>query len=263
MANRSADINVIFRAASKAARAIARDFGEVENLQVSKKGPADFVTNTDIKAEEILREELERSRPAYGILGEEGSSKEGDDPLGKRWVIDPIDGTTNFMHGIPHFAISIGVEERGTIVSGAIYEPLRDEFFWAERGAGAYLNDRRIRVSGRRRIEESLFATGAPFKGHGDIELFSKQAANVMAQSAGIRRMGSASLDLAYVAAGRCEGYWEHGLHPWDIAAGIIIVKEAGGYVSDFKGKDKSMENGEIVAANDHLHGTLLKLIKV
>ena len=259
MAQRSALLNVMTAAATKAARRLVRDFGEIENLQVSKKGPADFVTTADKKAEEVLVAGLTKARPRFGFLLEEGGKIEGAD-TSNRWIIDPLDGTTNFLHGIPHFSISIALERDGEPVAGVIYEPITDQMFWAEKGQGAYLNGRRIRVSARRRLEESLFATGIPFAGKQDHDRFLSQLKAVMAVSAGVRRFGSAALDLAYVAAGRYEGFWEFGLHPWDIAAGIVLVREAGGFVTDIGGGGM-MESGEILAANDSLHGPLLKIL--
>ena len=259
MAQRSALLNVMTAAATKAARGLVRDFGEIENLQVSKKGPADFVTTADKKAEEVLVAGLTKARPRFGFLLEEGGKIEGAD-TSNRWIIDPLDGTTNFLHGIPHFSISIALERDGEPVAGVIYEPITDQMFWAEKGQGAYLNGRRIRVSARRRLEESLFATGIPFAGKQDHDRFLSQLKAVMAVSAGVRRFGSAALDLAYVAAGRYEGFWEFGLHPWDIAGGIVLVREAGGFVTDIGGGGM-MESGEILAANDSLHGPLLKIL--
>lgn len=259
MAQRSALLNVMTAAATKAARGLVRDFGEIENLQVSKKGPSDFVTTADKKAEEVLVAGLTKARPRFGFLLEEGGKIEGAD-TSNRWIIDPLDGTTNFLHGIPHFSISIALERDGEPVAGVIYEPITDQMFWAEKGQGAYLNGRRIRVSARRRLEESLFATGIPFAGKQDHDRFLSQLKAVMAVSAGVRRFGSAALDLAYVAAGRYEGFWGFGLHPWDIAGGIVLVREAGGFVTDIGGGGM-MESGEILAANDSLHGPLLKIL--
>jgi myo-inositol-1(or 4)-monophosphatase len=259
MTNRSALMNVMTGAARKAARAMLRDFGEVEQLQVSVKGAADFVSTADLKAEKTLVAELSKARPGWGFRLEEGGEKKGD---GRHvWIIDPLDGTTNFLHGIPHFAISIGLEKEGDIVAGLIYQPVTDEMFWTERGQGAWCNERRLRVSARRKMEESIFATGIPFKGRPDHELFLAQCAKVMEVSAGIRRMGSAALDLAYVAAGRYEGYWETGIQSWDMAAGLLMVKEAGGYVTDIKGGPDMIASGGVVAANDKMHGPLLELV--
>src|SRR4051812_37505835 len=229
---RSALINVMAGAALKAARSLVRDFGEVEQLQVSMKGPADFVSAADIKAERVLKQELSRARPGYGFLMEESGAERGADDR-NRWIVDPLDGTTNFLHGIPHFSISIGLERDGEIVAGIVYEPTRDEMFWAEKGHGAYLNDRRLRVSARRQLGEAVIGTGIPFSGRGDHPTYLGTLGCVMAATSGVRRMGVASLDLAYVAAGRLDGFWEFGLLPWDLAAGILLVKEAGGFVSD------------------------------
>ena len=260
MAQRSALLNVMAAAATKAARGLVRDFGEIENLQVSKKGTADFVSNADRKAEKVIVRELLKARPRYGFLLEEGGEIEGTD-TSNRWIVDPLDGTTNMLHGIPHFSISIALERDGEPVAGVIHEPVYDQMFWAEKGQGAYLNGRRLRVSARRSLEESLFATGIPFAGRKDHGRFLKQLGAVMAVSAGVRRFGSAALDLAYVAAGRYEGFWEIGLHPWDLAAGIVLVREAGGFTSDFDGGNAMMASGGIIAANDRLHEKFLKIL--
>jgi myo-inositol-1(or 4)-monophosphatase len=261
MAYRSALLNVMTAAAQKAARGLVRDLGELEHLQVSRKGPADFVSKADRKAESVLRGELMKARPAYGLLMEESGTVVGTD-TSNRWVIDPLDGTTNFLHGIPHFCISIALECDGDPFAGAIYSPIHDEMFVAEKGLGAYLNGRRLRVSGRRRVDESIFATGIPFLGIPDHDLFLRQVEAVMAVSAGVRRFGSAALDLAYVAAGRYDGYWENGLNPWDVAAGIVLVREAGGFVSDVTGGSGMMSGGGILAANSELHGFLVRLLQ-
>ncbi|MCW9003414.1 MAG: inositol monophosphatase [Rhodospirillales bacterium] len=259
MARRSALINVMVAAASKAGRALVRDFGEVEQLQVSKKGPADFVSIADTKAEKILFQELQKARPEFGFLMEEQGVIEGD---GEHcWIIDPLDGTSNFLHGIPHFAISIALEKAGELVAGVIYAPIQDEMFWAEKGQGAFLNGRRLRVSGRNDMAESLFATGVPFLGRPDHELFLKQLAGIMAVTAGVRRFGSAALDLAYVAAGRFDGFWETGIKPWDMAAGIVLVREAGGFVSDISGKKAMLDTGSVICANEHLIRPLSKVV--
>jgi myo-inositol-1(or 4)-monophosphatase len=260
MALRSATINVMVKAAHKAARGLVRDFGEVEQLQVSLKGPADFVSTADLQAERILCAELKKARPEFGLLMEEGTNETGDGR--HRWIVDPLDGTLNFLHGLPHFAISIGLERDGEIVAGVIYDPIKDELFWAERGAGAYLNDRRLRVSGRRDLREAVIATGIPNLGRPDHPAYLAMFGAVMAQTAGIRRFGAAALDLAYVAAGRYDGYFEIGLSPWDIAAGILLVREAGGYVSEIAGGHHMLQSGNVLAGNDHLHlplGTLLR----
>ena len=260
MPPRSATITVMIQAAYKAARGLVRDFGEVENLQVSKKGPADFVTAADIQAEKTLRWELNRARPNYAMLLEESGAVAGRDS-DYRWIVDPLDGTLNFLHGIPHFCISIGLEQAGEMIAGVIYDPLRDELFHAEKGAGAYLNDHRIRVSSRDKMMESVITTGIPAVGRGRYDEYRAQLSLVMEQTAGIRRMGSAALDLAYVAAGRCEGFWEPALSPWDIAAGIVILREAGGYVTDFNGAAVNLDDGDILAANDRVHGPLKSLL--
>ncbi|HZU91117.1 MAG TPA: inositol monophosphatase family protein [Stellaceae bacterium] len=258
---RSALVNVMANAALKAARGLLRDFGEVEHLQVSVKGPGEFVSTADLKAERVLRAELTRARPGYGLLFEESGAAPGSDPR-YRWIVDPLDGTTNFLHGIPHFAISIAVERDGEIVAGLVYEPVRDEMYWGEKGGGAYVNDRRLRVSARRQLAEALVATGLPPAAHADHAAQIAALAAVRAATAGVRQMGAAALDLAYVAAGRYDGFWEFGLSPWDLAAGILLVREAGGYVSDLAGGHDMMAKGEVLAANDHLHLPLGALLK-
>jgi len=256
MAARSAVINVMARAAERAGRALVRDFGEVEQLQVSRKGPADFVSAADQKAERMVREDLQKARPDYGFLLEEGGSLPGKDTA-HRWIVDPLDGTTNFLHGLPHFAISIALEREGEIVAGVVYEPIRDELFWAEKGGGAFLNHQRLRVSNRRNMADALIATGIPFKGHGDSPTFLAQLQAVMPVVSGVRRWGAASLDLAYVAAGRFDGYWEKDLKPWDIAAGSLLVTEAGGFVSEITGHKNYLTGASILAANPFLHDPL------
>ncbi|HBF97508.1 MAG TPA: inositol monophosphatase [Alphaproteobacteria bacterium] len=260
MAN-SATINVMVGAARKAARSLVRDFGEVEQLQVSRKGPADFVTNADLRAEKILIGELQRARPAFGILAEESGLISGEDPR-NRWIIDPLDGTLNFMHGLPHFAISIGLERAGEIVAGVIYNPVTDDCFVGEKGQGAFLNNRRLRVSGRRILQEAVLATGIPFHGRSGHADFLREMSQIMPQVAGVRRFGAAALDLAYVAAGRFDGFWETGLQPWDIAAGIIIVREAGGFVTECDGGADMLRSGSVLATNDGLQAPLAKLLK-
>ena len=260
MAVRSPVINVMVRAAEKAARGLRRDFGEVEQLQVSRKGPADFVSAADLKADRTLREELSRARPDYGLVTEEHPEIKAADGR-HRWIVDPLDGTTNFLHGIPHWAISIGLEREGEIVAGVIYDVAKDELYWAEKGAGAWLNDRRLRVSGRRRLEEALLATGMGFKGRDKGPDLLGQIAAATAETAGVRRFGSAALDLAWVASGRIDGFWERNLGPWDVAAGIVLVREAGGYVTEIDGPGRPESGASILAANDVLHRPLMRLL--
>jgi myo-inositol-1(or 4)-monophosphatase len=261
MAVRSPILNVMGNAALKAARGLIRDFGEVEHLQVSVKGTGEFVSTADLKAERTLKAELKKARPGYAMLFEEGGAEPGSDAR-HRWIVDPLDGTTNFLHGIPHFAISIALERDDEIVAGVVYEPIRDEMYWAEKGAGAYVNDRRLRVSARRQLAEAVIGTGIPYGDRADDRAYMATLAGVMAATSGVRRMGAAALDLAYVAAGRYDGFWEFGLLPWDIAAGILLVREAGGYVSDLTGGHGMMASGDVLAANDHLHLPLAAVIK-
>ena len=257
----SALMNVMLAAARKAGRSLARDFGEVEQLQVSLKGPANFVTAADHRAEEILHGELTRARPGYGLLMEERGEVEGADRT-HRWIVDPLDGTTNFLHGIPIFAVSIALERDGDLVAGLIFNPVTHETFTAERGKGAYFNDRRLRVSARTELEDCVIGTGIPHSGRPGHPVFLRELEAVMTSSAGVRRCGAAALDLAWVAAGRFDGFWERNLRAWDIAAGIVILREAGGYVSDTDGKDLMLKSGNIVAGNEAIHRKLLKLIK-
>ena len=258
---RSALLNVMMQAARKAARALKRDFGEVEKLQVSLKGPANFVTAADRRAEETLFQELSKSRPGYGFLGEEGGRREGADKT-HTWIVDPLDGTTNFLHGIPQFAISIALERERTIVAGLIYNPATDELFTAERGKGAFLNDQRIRVAARKNLADAVVACGLPHYGRGDLALAGKETAAVQQRVAGMRRFGAAALDLAWVAAGRVDGYWERDVKPWDIAAGLILVREAGGFVSDLNGGEEMFARGEILAGNEAIQRALLTALK-
>jgi myo-inositol-1(or 4)-monophosphatase len=258
---RSALLNVMVAAARKAARSLTRDFREVEKLQVSVKGPGNFVSAADHRAESILREELAKVRPGYGFLGEEGGLVAGSDTT-HTWIVDPLDGTTNFLHGIPQFCISIGLERQGTIVAGVIYDPIADELYTAERGKGAFLNDQRLRVAARRDLAEAVFACGLPHRGRGDLALFRSEFEAIQDKVAGLRRFGSAALDLAWVAAGRVDAYWERDISPWDIAAGLLLVREAGGFVSDVDGKDTMMQTGSIVAGNETMHHELLKLLR-
>jgi myo-inositol-1(or 4)-monophosphatase len=253
-------LNVMIAAARKAGRALIRDFGELENLQISKKGPADFVTTADSRTERILIEELTRTRPGYGFLLEESGTIEGKDKT-HRFIIDPIDGTTNFLHGIPQFAISIALEREGQLVSALVFNPVTDEMYVAEKSHGAYLNDRRLRVAARQSLSDILVASGAPFLGKDGRDVFLKELEGVVSSTAGVRRFGSASLDLAWTASGRFDAFWERNLKPWDIAAGILIVREAGGAVTDLDGRDCMMDCGHILAANDTLHRPLLALL--
>ncbi|MBX9825938.1 MAG: inositol monophosphatase [Xanthobacteraceae bacterium] len=257
----SALLTVMIAAARKAARSLKRDFGEVENLQVSLKGPANFVTAADRRAEEILRAELTKARPGYGFLGEEGGKHEGTDQT-HTWIVDPLDGTTNFLHGIPQFAISIGLERSGTIVAGLVYNPITDELFTAERGKGAFLNDRRMRVAARKSLADAVIACGLPHRGRGDLELGLKELGAVQDKVAGLRRFGAAALDLAYVATGRLDGYWEQNISPWDIAAGIILIREAGGFATDIDGGDAMFAKRNIVVGNEAVHRELQRLLK-
>jgi len=249
-------------AAQKAAKRLLRDFNEVEQLQVSVKGPSDFVSQADLRAEQTLREELTKARPGYAFLMEE-SGAHGSANWAWRWIVDPLDGTTNFLHGIPHWAISIGLERRlpdggSELAAGLVYAPAADEMFWAEKGGGAFGNEHRLRVSARRDLKDALFATGIPFAGASTPrrQAFSRTLASLMPGVAGIRRFGAASLDLAWVAAGRYDGFWELGLKPWDVSAGLILVREAGGFATDPAGGDPR-ESGDVVAANTHLHPIL------
>lgn len=259
MAIRSALITVMERAVEKAAKGLKRDFGEVEHLQISRKGPGDFVSNADLKAQEILRAELARARPEFGFIMEEGDEKHTDKPF--RWIIDPLDGTTNFLHAVPHWAISIAAAQGDQILAGMVYNPISDEMFWAEKGMGAYSNHQRLRVSARTDLSECLIATGIPFKGH-DIPDFMPQLNRLAPQVAGTRRFGAASLDLAYVAAGKFDGYWETGVQSWDIAAGLLLVTEAGGKITSLKPDTSPLASGSLVASNQAIHIPLLNIIK-
>jgi myo-inositol-1(or 4)-monophosphatase len=254
-------LNVMIAAARKAGRGLIRDFGELENLQISMKGPADFVTTADSRTERILIEELSRARPGYGFLVEEAGAIEGPDKS-HRFIIDPIDGTTNFMHGIPQFSISIALEREGQMVSALVFNPVTDDMFVAEKGQGAYLNNKRLKVAARKNLSECLIASGAPFMGKEGREQFLPELDRVLSATAGMRRFGSAALDLCWVAAGRFDAFWERDLKPWDIAAGILIVREAHGVVSDIAGRDKMMESGDVLATNDNLHRPLLELLR-
>ena len=254
---RSALLNVMVAAALKAGRGLTRDFGEVENLQVSLKGPGNFVSAADRRAEEVLVRELEKARPGYEFLTEETGAIAGTDKT-NRWHIDPLDGTTNFLHGIPLFAVSIALEREGVLVAGVIYNPVLNELYVAERGNGAFLNDKRLRVANRRKMADAVIATGSPHMGKDGHGQFLAEMGTMMGATAGIRRCGSAALDLAWVASGRFDGFWERGLQPWDMAAGIVIVREAGGRVTGAGGKDDMLTTGAVVAGNETIHAALL-----
>lgn len=257
----SALINVMVKAARRAGRSLKRDLGEIENLQVSLKGPANFVSAADRRAEQMLYDDLIKARPGYGFLGEEGGTREGSDKT-NTWIVDPLDGTTNFLHGIPQFAISIALQREGSIIAGVIYNPGNEELYIAERGKGAFLNDTRLRVAARKNLEDCVIACGLPHIGRGDHELARREMAALQPRVAGLRRFGAASLDMAFVAAGRLDGYWERNLQPWDIAAGHIIVREAGGTVSGIEGGDTALETGNVVCGNEIIQRELVKILK-
>ena len=267
MAAISGLVRVMERAARKAGTRLRRDFGEVEHLQVSRKGPSDFVSKADRQAERTIYDELRAARPDWGFVLEEGGVIEGD-PNKPRWIVDPLDGTTNFLHGIPHFAISIAAQEPladgsgwGDVIAGIVYQPITDESFWAEKSRGAWLQDRRLRVSARRQLDEALIGTGIPFANRGDAGQWMRIYAELGPRIAGIRRNGSAALDLAWVAAGRFDGFWESNLKPWDVAAGMLLIKEAGGFVTDYRGGDQMIARKEVLAANDVLQSKMHKLV--
>jgi myo-inositol-1(or 4)-monophosphatase len=248
-------------AVRKAARGLTRDFGEVAELQVSKKGAGDYVSAADIKAEQVLFEELMRVRPGYGFIGEERGLIEGSDKT-HTWIVDPLDGTTNFLHAIPHFAVTAALERDGVIVAGVTYNPISNEMFWAEKGKGAYLNDKRLRVAARRTLDETVLATGIPFIGKPGHAVFLKELHQVAQRVSGVRRFGSAALDLAYVAAGRFDGYWERGLQNWDMAAGTLLVTEAGGKVTDADGDIAPLQVGTVLASSLELHPLILETLR-
>ena len=257
----SANINVLVKACRKASKTLIRDFGEIENLQVSLKGPGDFVTASDKKVEKILIDELQKARPNYSILSEEVGEINNDESF--KWIIDPIDGTANFLHGIPHFAISIGLEHEGEIICGIVYDPIKDEMFVGEKGNGAYLNDKKIRVSSRSKLKDCIIFTGGPKKEAKNRDLALKEYNNFSSKVLlPIRKLGSASLDMAYVAAGRCDGFWQRNLNYWDIAAGIILVKESGGFVTDFLGENKYKENKTILVTNSKINNEMIEVLK-
>ncbi len=247
----SANLNLMIKAARKAGRSLVKDFREVENLQVSLKGAGDFVSRADVAAEKIIKDELMGARPTYGWVGEETGETAGQDPT-RRWIVDPLDGTTNFLHGLPHWAVSIGLEHKGEIVAAVVFDPAKDELYWAEKGAGAWMNESRIRVSARKSMSEAIFATGVPFGTKKTLPATMRDLARLMPATAGVRRWGAASLDLAYVAAGRFDGYWERELSAWDVAAGVLLVKEAGGMVEGLR-KGQDPLDGALIAGNEGL----------
>ena len=261
VSTQSALLKVMSDAARKAARGLNRDFGDLSELQVSRKAPADFVSAADIKAEQTIFEALTAARPGYGFLGEERGLIEGTDKT-HTWIVDPLDGTTNFLHAIPHFAINIALQREGAIVAAVTYNPVTNELFWAEKGKGCFVNDKRLRVAGRKHLDESVLGTGIPFLGHGQHARFLKELHQISQRVAGVRRFGAAALDLAYVAAGRLDGFWERDLKPWDMAAGLLMIQEAGGKVTDMDGGEDMLTNGSICTANLELHPLMLdKLI--
>ena len=257
----SALINVMVKAARRAGRSLKRDLGEIEHLQVSLKGPANFVSLADKRAEEMLYTDLAKARPGYGFIGEEGGMREGADKS-HTWIVDPLDGTTNFLHGIPQFAVSIALEREGTMIAGLVYNPASEDMFIAERGKGAFLNEQRIRVAARKRLADAVVACGLPHLGRPNIALGQRETAAVQEKVAGLRRFGAAALDLAWVAAGRLDGYWERDIQPWDMAAGLLMVREAGGYVSDCDGADEMMAKRNVLAGNETMQKELLRVLK-
>jgi len=252
-------INIATRAARSAGNILVRYFSHVDSLNVQTKGKNEFVSDVDRAAEQAILDVLRRAYPGHAILAEESGAQEGND---FQWVIDPLDGTTNYLHGVPQFAVSIGLLNRGVLEHGVIYDPIREEMYTASRGQGALLNDRRIRVTGRKSLEGALIGTGIPFRDTSTADAYFAILREMIKDTAGIRRPGSAALDLAYVAAGRFDGFWEFGLKPWDLAAGALLVKEAGGLVTDIGGGDKFVETGNIIAGNLKVHGAMKQLIK-
>lgn len=260
---RPALINVMARAAEKAGKGLRRDFGEVEHLQISRKGPADFVSTADFQAQKVLREELAKARPTFGFIMEENDGAADSSDKAEKWIVDPLDGTTNFLHGVPHWAISIAAMREGEIIAGLVYNPITDEMFWAEKGAGAFLNNQRLRVSARSDMSDCLVATGLPWKGAPkDAALVMKEVGTIMPQVSGIRRAGAASLDMAYVAAGRYDAYWESGLGVWDFAAGVVMVKEAGGFVAPLQQGQNPLTSGAIIATNAQIHDKMVQSLR-
>lgn len=262
MSTQSALLKVMSDAARKAARGLNRDFGELAELQVSRKGAADYVSAADIKAEQVLFEALSKARPGYGFLGEERGMIEGTDKT-HTWIVDPLDGTTNFLHAIPHFAINIALQREGVVVAAVTYNPITNELFWAEKGKGCFVNDKRLRVAARKHLDEAVLATGIPFLGHGQHAKFLKELHQISQRVAGVRRFGAAALDLAFVAAGRFDGFWERDLKPWDLAAGLLLVSEAGGKVTDLDGGEDVLGTGTVLASNLELHPLVLEKLKL
>ena len=261
MSTQTALLKVMSDAARKAARGLNRDFGELAELQVAKKAPADFVSAADLKAEQTIFEALQKARPGYGFLGEERGMIEGTDKT-HTWIVDPLDGTTNFLHAIPHFAINIALQREGAVVAAVTYNPVTNELFWAEKGKGAFVNDKRLRVAARTRMDEAVLATGIPFMGHGQHATFLKELHQISQRVAGVRRFGSASLDLAWGAAGRMDGFWERDLKPWDMAAGLLMVTEAGGKVTDADGGEEVLTKGSVCAGKLDIHPLLLERLR-
>ena len=257
----SANLNVMIKAARLAGRSLLKDFREVENLQVSAKGPGDFVSRADIAAENIIREELTGARPTYGWLGEESGEEAGKDPT-RRWIVDPLDGTTNFLHGLPQWAVSIALEQKGEIVAAVVLDPVKDELYYAEKGQGARMNRSRLRVSGRHKMIECVFATGLPFGGRGDLPSAMRDLDRLLPICSGVRRFGAAALDLAYVAAGRFDGFWERGLSAWDIAAGILLVRESGGLVEALIPEEDIVDGGSLIAANERIFEEFAEVLR-
>lgn len=257
----SANLNIMIKAARKAGRSLVKDFREVENLQVSRKGAGDFVSRADIAAEKIIRDELMEARPNYGWLGEESDPVEGKDPT-RRWIVDPLDGTTNFLNGLPHWAISIALEYKGDIVAGVIFDAAKDELFFAEKGAGAWMNETRLRASGKSRVSEALFGTSIPASGRPYLPETLQDLARILPQTAGVRHHGASALDLAYVAAGRFDGFWQRHLKPWDVAAGMILVREAGGLISPVDIEGDILQDGSIIASNEPLFDSFARIVR-
>jgi len=257
----SANLNLMVKAARRAGRSLSKDFREVENLPVSVKGAGDFVSRADVAAEKVIEEDLRGARPNYGWLGEEGGAAAGADRT-RRWIVDPLDGTTNFLHGLPHWSVSIALERKGAVVAGVVYDPTRDEMFVAEEGRGAWMNQSRLRVSGRYRMEEALFATGLPFAALPALPEKMRDIERVAPICSGVRSTGSSALDLAYVAAGRFDGSWERSLKPWDMAAGLLLVKEAGGFVEALRPDANPLESGGTIVANDRIFAKLAALLR-